>query len=127
MAAWEEEKMVLEAIYGAEACPTPIAIPGPNTVAVEIPLPEGSLLSAIISAATAGGDNDGDGDKEASVPSSSTCRLEFACPHGRPEGCLLHVATGLLFAADDPEARKNSDGISLNGTANAPRPGLFGV
>ena len=96
--AWEEEKMVLEAIYGAEACPTPIAFQGPNAVAVELPLPEGSLLSAIISAATAERFNDGDSDNEANAHLPSSCCLEFACPHGRPEGGSCYPGLAPLIA-----------------------------
>ena len=71
--------MVLEAIYGPEACPPP-ATAGDAVAAVaarvDLQLPEGSLLAAVVAAAASGDDD----DLERAGAEPSPCHLEFFCP-----------------------------------------------
>ena len=89
LAAWAEELMVLEAIYGPVACPPPEegeTEEGNRAARVDLQIPEGSLLAAVVAASSAEQDSDdsGDegGDRKAVGQVSCPCRLEFLCPKG---------------------------------------------
>ncbi len=75
---WEEEMMVLEAIYGADAC-APIG-QGRDGVRVGLPLPEGSLLAALAEAASSSSPSSrGEPEGEEERP---TLSLDFFRPRG---------------------------------------------
>ncbi|GAX74060.1 hypothetical protein CEUSTIGMA_g1510.t1 [Chlamydomonas eustigma] len=90
--SWAEEVMVLEAIYGQEAC---FSEQSSGKVCVQVPLPEGSLVAASVQADLyhhQRGSCDGE-DPSIQGAVCSHLSIEFHCPlpeHGSEPGSALH-------------------------------------